>query len=120
MSGLVLALPVLPGKSELWRRAIQEMLDSRLGAYEASRQAQGVTREIGWLAQTHQGEIVFLYLETADTLATLARLAESGEAFDCWFRQQLHDINGVDLKRPAPGWPGELIHEWPGRHPEKN
>ena len=39
MSGLVLALPVLPGKSELWRRAIQEMLDSRLGAYEASRQA---------------------------------------------------------------------------------
>lgn len=112
MSAIVLALPILPGKSELWRRTIQEMLESRRAAYETSRQALAVTREVCWVAQTSLGEMAFIYLETTQALQTLAGLAESGDAFDCWFKQQLREINGVDLEQPSPGWPGEMLYEW--------
>ena len=113
MATLIIALPLLPGKAEAWRRANQEMLESRRDDYQSSRHHLSITRELSWLAQTPQGEIALLYLETVGNgHQTLVELAQSLYPFDGWFRQQILNLCGYDLAHPKPGWPGELLSDW--------
>ena len=46
MASLALALPLLPGKTEEWRRWTQEeMAGLRLGEFQAFRKRLGITRQ---------------------------------------------------------------------------
>jgi hypothetical protein len=62
MASLALALPLLPGKTEEWRRWTQEeMAGLRLGEFQASRKRLGITREASFLRQTPQGDMGVLH-----------------------------------------------------------
>jgi len=107
-----MASPILPGKSEVWRRFTQEMLASRRKEYEASRQQLGITQELMWLLQTPRGDTVIAYLEVKEPEQVIAKLAASTLPFDTWFKRQMLEIHGLSLTQPPPGSSKELVFAW--------
>src|SRR2546425_11260970 len=107
MASLGMALPLLPGKTESWKRWTQEMAGPRLSEYQASRQRLGITREASFLQQTPQGNMAVLYIEAEDIARGFQGLARSQEPFYVFVRQQTKDFFGLDLAQPparaAPG-----------------
>ncbi len=119
MSGLVLTLPISPGKVEAWRRFCQELRGSRRQAYEASRRRLGVTRERLALVENPFGSTSVTTIEASDVNWTVSEMIRSGEPFECWYRERLQDLHGVNLASyekfalPAPPEvPQELLFEW--------
>ena len=94
MSAVTFTLPILPGKSEAWRRFCQEIEGARRPAYEASRRRLGIARETMRLVERSQGRAVLLTIEAADLGAALDGIASSQEPFDQWYRRQLLMLHG--------------------------
>lgn len=119
MPGIVLTFPILAGKAEAWRRFCQEMAGWRLPMYEASRRQLGITCERMALVETPFGAAAVTTLETPNIGRTLAQIMTSDLPFDCWYRERLEELHGVNLTRyqqfaqPAPAaQPQELLFEW--------
>ena len=119
MPGNVLTLPIVAGKVEAWRRFCQEISGSRLPMYEASRRRLGITRERLALVKTAFGSAAVITLEAQDVGQALGQLITSDFPFDCWYREQLQELHGVNLAgyehfaKPAPPPQNqELLFEW--------
>jgi hypothetical protein len=87
MASLAIALPILPGKTEQWKHYCQEMTGPRRSEYEASRKRVGITREVAFLEQTPQGDMVVVYIEAQDVQRAITGPGMSQEPFDVWFRE---------------------------------
>ena len=119
MSGLVLTLPIAPGKVEAWRRFCQELRGSQWQEYEASRRRLGVTRERLALLDNPFGSTSVTTLEAPDVNWTVSEMISSARPFERWYRERLQDLHGVNLASyrkfamPAPSAdPQELLFEW--------
>jgi hypothetical protein len=116
MAVLALALPILAGKQEAWRRFCQELQESRYSEYEAARRRLGISREVTWFARTAQGEMALVYMEVAQPERVFAALAASNLPFDEWFRRQLVEIHGFDVASRPRDLACELISSWQAPH----
>ncbi|MGH2557556.1 MAG: hypothetical protein ACRDJH_00720 [Thermomicrobiales bacterium] len=112
MAAVAMALPILPGKLESWRRGMDEQTGSRWAAGGAARRRWGVTRERIWLQQTPTGNIEIILLETDDPARMFQEIATSQESFEVWLRQFVLENLGIDLTQTMPGPPPELILDW--------
>ena len=120
MSGcftIVFAAPILPGKSEVWRRLLQEMIEARRPEYEESRQHLGVSGEQVWIAETVNGNVAVIAVVAAQPEQVLVQWANSDRPFDRWYREQLLALQGFDLTKPLSRVSPELVLEW---WPSKN
>ena len=108
----VLAVPILPGKVEAWRRLCQEIEGRRHEQYEDSRQGLGVAREAVWLVRTPRSDFAIVYLDAEEPEHLLSRLSVSDHPFDRWFKEQLHEICGLDLTAASLGPTMELVYDW--------
>jgi Family of unknown function (DUF6176) len=115
MASIGTAFPIIPGKTEQWKRFSQEMAGSRRSDYEASRKRLGVTREVAYLQQTPQGDLAVIYIEAQDIQRVFQGLGSSQEPFDVWFRQQSKEIHSLDLSQPPAGPLPEAIVDWRAR-----
>jgi hypothetical protein len=113
MATITLVWPILPGKSEVWRRLTQELLGWRRGEYEESRCRLGITREVAWIVELPQAELVIVSWEVEDPAQVIQKLAASDHPFDRWFRQQLLEIHGIDVTRLPAGQFDRPVLEWP-------
>jgi hypothetical protein len=111
MASLAFALPLLPGKTDDWRRWSQDLLGPRHGEYLASRRRLGVTAERAYLQRTPQADLVVVYIEVADLDQAFGGLTTSQEPFDVWFRQVALDLWGIDFGKPLPGPLSELVFD---------
>jgi hypothetical protein len=109
---VIMFAPILPGKAEAWRRFMQEMLGSRRQEYEASRRRLGIQTERAWISETRQETIGIIIIETDHLEQALIALATSNHPFDCWFREQLLALQGLDLTRPDPVLLPNLAFVW--------
>ena len=112
MATLAMTLPLLPGKTESWKRWVQEMAGTRLSEFQASRKRLGITREASFLQQTPQGDMAILYIEAEDMARTFQGLATSQDPFDALFRQKTQEFFGLDLAQPPSGPLPETIFDW--------
>jgi hypothetical protein len=119
MTTAVIALPILAGKAEAWRRLCQEMRGGRRQEYEASRHELGIVREMAWLFNASHGSVALIYVDVGEPEHFLARLAASEQPFDCWFKRQLVEICGLDLRRLGPNSVMELVFDWRQTYEEK-
>ena len=106
------AFPVLPGKSEQARAFAKEVMGPRRREFDESQARFGATKESWTLQSTPDGDFVLVYFEAPDIEKGFATLGESKEPFDVWFRQQVQEINGVDLAGPPEGPLPELVLDW--------
>ncbi|SVA33692.1 uncharacterized protein METZ01_LOCUS86546 [marine metagenome] len=106
------AAPILPGKTEAWKQATQEIAGSRKPEYEESRRRLGVTREIASLQSTPQGDFVVVCLEADEPDEIISRILASGAPFDRWFAEVIlkgaHGIGGA--QEPPP--PNQVFLDW--------
>ncbi len=112
MITIILMAPILPGKSEAWRRFLQELKHSRRAEYEASRHHLGITAEWTWIVETIRSDIAIIAIEAEQPGPVIAHLAASELPFDRWFKEQLLALQGVELARPQATLYSDLVFEW--------
>jgi hypothetical protein len=108
MALFAMAAPILPGKTEQWRRFKEELKGPRYSEYVESRRRMGV-RERAFLQSTPQGDIAIITWEGEDAEKALRHFAESDDPFTRWFLQQVKEIHGLDLSQPVPGGVPEMV-----------
>ncbi|MHB1416257.1 MAG: hypothetical protein ACYC1C_13495 [Chloroflexota bacterium] len=99
MSLLAMATPILPGKTEEWRRFAEELRGSRYREYAASRRRLGV-RERVFFQSTPNGDMAIVTLEGDDPVRAFQQLGVGNDDFTRWFVQRVKEIHGLDLTQP--------------------
>jgi hypothetical protein len=107
-----LAIPVLPGRTDLDRDALASCWrGDRRAAYEDARRRAGITKEAVWIQTIPTGDLAVVYLEADDLDAAFGVLGGSVAPFDQWFRDHVRDVHGVSLAGvPLP----ELLLDYDG------
>jgi len=108
MALMAMAIPILPGKTDQWRRFVAELAGPRRSEYVASRQRLGV-HERSFLQSTPHGDLVIVTLDGADPAGAASQFGAPGDAFTEWFREQVLEIHGFDVAQPLPGPPPEIM-----------
>lgn len=111
MPVVALAIPILPGKTDLFRGACQRFAVDRGEAFAASRRRHGVVAERGFLQQTPSGDLAVVVFDVDDPARMLRGMATSDDALDVQFRAYLREAFGVDLASGA-GPASEQVFEW--------
>lgn len=105
------AAPILPGKTEEWKQAAEEMMGARSAEHDQSRRRMGLTREVVSLQQTPHGDFVVVCLEGDDPDGVIAKYLASDHPFDRWFAETfLVGIHGMDAAQLPP--PNQLFLDW--------
>jgi hypothetical protein len=111
-STVTLITPILPGKAEAWRRFVQEMMGVRRAEYEESRRRLGITGEQAWIAENLHAAVAIITIDVHQPEQLITQLATSDLPFDCWLREQLLTLQGLDLTKVVL----DLVLDW--RKPE--
>jgi hypothetical protein len=114
MATVAFGLPILPGKTEAWRRFVQELHGCRRPDYIESRRRLGINREGFWLTHACCGDVVVTLVDADAPAQLFARLAASVHPFDRWYQRQLLELHGLDLTRPGARLLAEPIAAWEG------
>jgi hypothetical protein len=109
VKSLILALPIVRGKEEEWRRFAQELQETYPREYEDLRRRLGIRAERVWLMQESCGEVALAYAEVEAPEEVIRRLAASEGPFDAWFKEKLIELHGYDLDGPRPRAKPELV-----------
>ena len=104
--------PVLPGKSEGWRRFCQSLMGSRRQAYVASRGRLGIEREASWLVKTAQGELALVAWQGTGLDRAWQAVLAPERPFDRWFRRQLERFLDLSQAQPPAGQQSEPLYCW--------
>jgi hypothetical protein len=111
MPMIAMALPIRPEKYEKWREGVSSFAGARRAEFDASRRRMGAVRERIWLQQTPQGPVELLFIEADDPARLFEQLATSQEPFDVEFRAWVLDVYGLDLTKPPPPLPEQVL-DW--------
>jgi hypothetical protein len=109
---IVFAAPILPGKSEEWRRWLQEIMELHRPQYEESRRRLGITGERVWIAETANGNVTIIAVVAEHPEQVLIQMATSDLPFDRWYREQLLALQGFDVAKPLTRASPELVLDW--------
>ena len=112
MPATTFVAPILPGRTEAWKQAAQEITGSRKSEHEESRRRMGVTREIASLQATPEGDYVVVCLEADDPDEIISRILTSDAPFDRWFAETvLKGVHGIDGSEGPPS-PNQVFVDW--------
>ncbi len=108
MAMFAMAFPILPGRTEGWKRFADELKGARKSQFDESRRRLGV-HERTFLQHTPMGDFVVVTLEGDDPAGAFSGFGQDPDEFTTWFKQQVMDAHGVDLAAPPPGPLPELV-----------
>jgi hypothetical protein len=111
MNSFALALPILPGKTEVWRHWAAELTGSGLADFEDYRHRAGLTKENLYLEHSPAGDIAIYYVEGEHPAEELQRFAISNHPFDVESKRKFLEHHGIDFSQPAGPLP-ELGYDW--------
>lgn len=112
MPAITFAVPILPGKTDMWKQAVTEIIGSRQSEHDESRRRMGVTREVVSLQQTPEGDYVVVFLEGDDPAGVVSKYLNSDAPFDRWFAETiLRGTHGLDASHPPPP-PNQVFVDW--------
>jgi hypothetical protein len=108
MALLAMAYPILPGRTDDWRRLMAELDGPRREEYDALQRRFGVRSRV-FLQQTPEGDLVLVTMDGDDSYRAMQQMYAGNDSFTEWFVVQVKDIHGIDLREPPPGPPPELV-----------
>jgi hypothetical protein len=103
MALMAAALPLLPGKTDDWRKWIEELNGPRRDEFVESRRRIGV-RERTFLQQSPMGDVVIVTIEGDDPGRAFAQMMSADDEFGRWFAQRAREFHG-DLPAPTTDVP---------------
>ena len=113
MDHVCVVFPILPGKTEEARVFMREVDGPRMGEYDRSERALGITKELWFLASLPSGDALVGYIEAADFGAAVGQFGASREPFDQWFKERVLTVTGVDFSNIPPDFrPPELLSHY--------
>jgi hypothetical protein len=108
MAMLAMAFPIPPGKTEQWKKFASELTGRRRADFVASRKRLGI-HERTFLQKTPMGDLVVVTMEGQDPAGAFQKFTQGTDEFTKWFLAQASEIHGMDLTKPPPGPPPELV-----------
>lgn len=104
MATSVFIMPIIPGKEDFDRAALQQMAapGPEHDGYVAARRAQGITREAVWHQRTPMGTFAIVLMESEDINAAMGAMIAGQDPFKSQLRQFVKDVHGVDLAGDPP------------------
>lgn len=108
MPEVAFVLPVVPGQEQLDLDTFGEMDSSRHDEYEQALRSAGIKRHTVWHQKTPDGTFAIVLME-ADAPAAIGAFATSDGPFNQWFRQQMHEVHGVDIAQSSPDV--QMVHD---------
>src|SRR3954454_6226844 len=80
MASLAMAYPILPGRTDDWRRLMAEVNGPRRAEYDAGKQ-HGGGRSAVFLKQTPQGDLVLVTMDGADPYRAVQQMWTGNDPF---------------------------------------
>ena len=114
MSAVATSLPILPGKTEEWKRIVREATGPRRAELDDMHRRFGLHTVHWFLQPTPMGDIAIVYLEGEGAETAFPKLGQSQQPFDAWFRNSIGATYGIDLSAPPPGPGPEMVYEFKG------
>jgi hypothetical protein len=114
MKALAVAVPLAHEMIDEGRRVGEEVAGPRRAEHTQSRRELGITKELGWVQTTPQGELFILYLEGEDPVKANAEFAASTTPYNTWFKERVGPVfapTGVDFSQPIPPII-EQVYDW--------
>ena len=109
MDHICLTIPVLPGQGAGAREFMSDLEGSQRSAYAESEQRIGIEKELWFISDLGEQELLVAYMESGDFGRAFEQFVASREPFDLWFKEQLGGITGIDLNAGPP--PNEMVAE---------
>ena len=110
----VLVLPILPNREESWRRLAQDLLEYRVGEYEALGRHMGIRRVRVYLVRMPRWDVILAHVEARDPAEAFQRLMASEDPFAGWLKEKITELNGCDMNLLRRVSSPELIFDHPG------
>lgn len=104
----VMAIPILPGKTQQFKKFKDELNGKRSTDFIKSRKKLNV-RERTFFQSTPMGDMVIVTLEGTDPESAFKNFASTNDDFSIWFSKEVKEIHGLDLKNPPKGPMPELV-----------
>jgi hypothetical protein len=117
MDHICLTIPVLAGQGQAARSFMGELEGSQRSAYAESEQRIGIEKELWFISDLGEQELLVAYMESGDFGRAFEQFVASREPFDLWFKEQLASATGLDLNDPPELQLPELVshYEAPAR-----
>jgi hypothetical protein len=97
------AAPIIPGQKEHWESWIGELTGTRKAELEDMNERHGLTAHHAWLQETPDGQHMAVVVYDGPGAETFLReVGASEHGFDVWFRDNVAQIHGMDMKAPPP------------------
>ena len=103
-----IAVPIVPGKEEEWKKWFSELKEGRYNDFVDSRKSMKV-HERTFLQHTPMGDMIIVTLEGDDPQTAFTKFGAGDSEFAKWFREGIKNIHGIDLTQPLHGSLPELI-----------
>jgi hypothetical protein len=111
MKAMTIASPILPGKTEAWKKFGEEFSSGKQSGFAELLKKGGVTRVRAWLSHTPDGDVALIVHEGPDPERWLPTAMEANGPAAEWFREQLKELHGLTPDRPMPPLP-ELAFDY--------
>jgi hypothetical protein len=112
MQHVCLTIPVLPSQGEAARAFMGELEGTYRSAYADSEQRIGIEKELWFISDLGQQELLVAYVESGDFARALELFSASRDSFDLWFKEQLAGVTGLDLNDPPEMQLPELLSHY--------
>jgi hypothetical protein len=112
MDNVCLTIPVLPGQTEAARSFLRLLDGARRGEYAESEQRIGIEKELWYISDLGDQQLLVAYMEAHDFGQALGMFSSSRDPFDMWFKEQLAAATGLDLNDPPPMQLPELVSHY--------
>lgn len=103
-----MAVPILPGKTPMFKKFISELNGKRNADFIKSRKKLNV-HERTFFQSTPMGDMIVVTLEGNDPENAFKNFASSNDEFTNWFVKEVKEIHGLDLKNPPKGPLPEIV-----------
>jgi|SRR5579871_5119296 len=109
----VIALPLLPGKTDAFKEFAAALEGERKAEYEAALKRFGGLKERAYFEPGVSGDTVVYIIKGKPTIVNdvLKGIGASSEPFDRWFTERMRDMHGLDLSKPEPLPDAQLIYK---------
>ena len=112
MTTVAMALPILPGKTEEWRRIVQEATGPRRSEIDDKHSRLNVRSANWFLEPTPNGDVAIVVLEGEGAAEAFPKWGQSRHPFDVWFKEKIGPTYGINFDEPPPGPPPALMYEY--------
>lgn len=103
MSRLIaMAIPVLKGKENEWKKFSEEMNGRWHKDFMESRKRMNVHERV-FLQETPMGQLVIVTLEGENPEKAFSEFAKGNDDFTRWFVKSVKELHGFDLNNPPQG-----------------